>query len=55
MGSLTGCLAKAGKNVSRADKDAIMARAKALRDEGTAAADAAMMAVDEQIAAVRAL
>lgn len=52
MGSLTGCLAKAGKNVSRADKDAIMARAKALRDDGTAAADAARLAVDEQIALV---
>ena len=55
MGSLTGCLKKAGSALRAEDKNAILARFNALTEGGTTAAEAALLAVDEQIAAVQAL
>ena len=55
MASLTGCIRKAGAALQPEDKDAILERFNALTKDGTAAAEAARQAIDEQIAAVRAM
>ena len=55
MGSLTGCVKKAGAALRADDKNAVLARFNALTEGGTTATEAARLAVDEQIAAVRAL
>lgn len=55
MGSLTGCLKKAGKAIDADDKRAILARSKELRGSGSSAQDAATAAVREQLEKVRAL
>lgn len=52
MGSLTGCLKKAGDLLDAGDRKAIHARAAALRKEGLGAKAAAIQAVDELIAQV---
>jgi len=52
MGSLTGCLSKAGKNISREDKAEIIARSKALRDDGELIPTADLMAVEALIASI---
>lgn len=54
-GSLTTCLRKAGNLIHTDDKAAILKRAKALREEGSKAQEAAVKAVQEQMDAVRAL
>lgn len=55
MGSLLSCLAKAGKNIPRDYRDAILARAKELRDGGAGSQAAALQAIDERLAEVRAM
>jgi len=50
--SLTTCLKKAGSSLDEEDKDAIISRAKALRDEGVSRNAASIQAVDEQITKV---
>lgn len=56
--SLTTCFAalkKAGITINAEDEAAVRARSRALRGEGKGVSEAALQAVDEQIAAVRAL
>ena len=55
MGSLTVCIKKAGDALHADDKAAIIERSRQLRAEGVDVAEAAMRAVDEQIAAVEAM
>lgn len=55
MGTLTGCIKKAGAALYPEDKAAIIARARELREGGTDIAKAAMQAVEEQLQVVRAL
>ena len=55
MGSLTGCIKKAGSALHADDKAAILAKARELKASGVSAQDAAMQAVEAQLAAVRAL
>lgn len=50
--SLTTCLKKAGSAIHSADKESIITRSRELRTQGVSVSDAAMRAVDEQIAAV---
>lgn len=55
MASLTSCMGKAGKALRIEDREAILARFSALTEAGATPESAARMAVDEQIATVRAL
>jgi hypothetical protein len=55
MASLTSCMKKAGTALRDEDRAAILARFNELTRGNTKAAEAARQAVDEQIAAVRAL
>lgn len=55
MGSLTTCLRKAGDLLDSSDRKAIISRARALRSEGVASADASRRAVDERMAEVQAM
>lgn len=49
MGTLTGCMAKAGKALSRQDREAILASAEEFRKQGMGAQEAALAAVDARI------
>jgi hypothetical protein len=55
MASLTSCMKKAGKALREEDRAAILARFAELTTAGSKAAEAARQAVEEQIAAVRAV
>lgn len=55
MSSLTTCLKRAGSALLAEDREAILKRSAVLRQEGATAIAAARQAVDEQLAAVRAL
>lgn len=55
MGSLTTCLKKAGDAIDPGDKAAVIARARELRAKGLTPTAAAAQAVQEQLAAVRAM
>jgi hypothetical protein len=55
MSSLTTCIKKAGDYLSPVDKSAILKKAQELRRQGVSANDAAMQAVDAQIALVTGL
>jgi len=53
MGTLTGCMAKAGKSLSHQDKKAILEHAEEFRKQGMSAQDAALAAVDKRIEHVK--